>query len=469
MTLHPTPLRDFVGSFYRPRWSLSRTKNPKEEREGKDFRIPFSFCDGKDCRHCSDELLLRTIICSRQSKATMRNPLLLFLLLVSTADAATKAFEASPKTAVKGPSYELKSDGPADSAAVEKENRKDLIQYRRPSADAGIRYSSNDWLTNFITTPVSFILRRIRFHLLSNIAVCGLAIYLHDKYGDKIQIPMTGHNLLGSSLGLLLSYRTNSAYGRFWEARGCWTSTKSTCRNLAVMMRHHIAPQSPKSTERVLKLLAAYPGALMFLCLGGAAKLPDYVQKYLPERSQDYMEQPNLPAILILTELQKELHHCKTESRTAKWDLVEAAHLNSASHMVDHLMDKMAGCEKILRTPVPWTYSRHTSRFLTLWLGTLPYALVGTMKPWLVVAIVAAASYCMLGIEEIGHLIEQPFLGDPLDGEEKLYSALDEDGEASALIRRGRVTLPYDIGIPVCSLAAEIRRQIKQLAEASTH
>ena len=60
-------------------------------------------------------------------------------------------------------------------------------------------------------------------------------------------------------------------------------------------------------------------------------------------------------------------------------------------------------------------------------------------------------------------MIEQPFLGDPLDGAEKLYSTLDEEGEASALIKRGRVTQPYDIGIPVCSLAAQIRKELEQI------
>ena len=41
---------------------------------------------------------------------------------------------------------------------------------------------------------------------------------------------------------------------------------------------------------------------------------------------------------------------------------------------------------------------------------------------------------------------------------EKLWLNLDEDGEVSALIKRGRTTKPYDIGIPVCSLAAQIRQ-----------
>mmetsp|Transcript_102112 Transcript_102112/g.295440 ORF Transcript_102112/g.295440 Transcript_102112/m.295440 type:complete len:415 (+) Transcript_102112:136-1380(+) len=414
----------------------------------------------------------------------MRNSLLFFLLLTSgsAVNAATRAAEASTNVVSKAPSFEVSTpevvpNGDSGQAAAvpvapvaPADKEKDASIYsRRPSADAGIRYNSNDWFVNFITAPVSFTLKRIKNHVLSNVVISLLAIYAHKQFGDQVSIPMTGHSLLGSSLGLLLSYRTNSAYGRFWEARGYWTKTKVTCRNLAILMKYHIGEHSPKATEKFLKLITVYPGALMFLCLGGAAKLPDYTQKYLPDKPLEYLEAPNLPAVLLLIELQKALHEAKQESKSAKYDLVEAAHLNAAAHLIDDLMLNMASCEKILRTPVPWTYSRHTSRFLTIWLGTLPYALVGNMKPWLVVAIVVAASYCMLGIEEIGHLIEQPFLGDPLDGEEKLYSTLDEDGEASALIKRGRVTQPYDIGIPVCSLAAQIRKELKHIIALEDH
>ncbi len=418
----------------------------------------------------------------RNRTSTMRHPLFICLLLSIgfTTEAATRSFEASKaKNGItSGATFELSPVGAENAkeksavvvvAAAEPEEKREGIHWRRPSADAGIRYSSNDWLVNFITAPLSFTLRRIGFHLLTNVAVSFLAIHLYGKYADEVSIPMTGHSLVGSSLGLLLSYRTNSAYGRFWEARGYWTSTKAACRNLALLMKTHVSVHSPKGAEKLLQQLAAFPGTLMFLCLGGAAKLPDYAQKHLPIRSDGYMDDASLPAILLLVELQKTLHECKVESKSSKYDLVEAAHLTAGAHLLDKLMENVANCEKILRTPVPWTYSRHTSRFLTLWLGTLPYALVGNMKPWLVLAVIIALSYCMLGIEEIAHMIEQPFLGDPLDGDEKIWSNLDEDGEASALIKRGRVTQPYDIGIPVCSLAAQIRQDVQALIALKLH
>lgn len=326
--------------------------------------------------------------------------------------------------------------------------------------DAGLRYSSNDWLINLLLTPTSYILRRVRFHLLTNLIGCIGIIFLHERY-PQIKIPMTGHSLVASSLGLLLSYRTNSAYARFWEARGLWSETKATCRNLAMMMKTHIGPSSPKSTEKFMKLLAAYPMSLMHLCLGGAARLPEYASELLPKTDMNYQEYPAWPSMLLATEMQKTLHEAEKESKTAKWNLIESAHHSAAAHMIDSLMTKMSKCEKILRTPVPWSYSRHTSRFLSLWIGTLPLALVGTVNNWLVFLITLFTGYSMLGIEEIGHLIEQPFMGDRIDGEDSLFVALDDKGVASEIITRGRKTQPYDIGIPVCALAMQIRKEVQ--------
>jgi putative membrane protein len=353
---------------------------------------------------------------------------------------------------------------PEPAAAVETPKVK--VFTRRPSVDTGLRYSSNDWLKVALSTPTSFILRRIRFHLLFNVAVALAVVHFYPHY-PMLSIPMVGHTLLGSSLGLLLSYRTNSAYARFWEARGYWTKAKATCRNLAINVRAHIEPHSPKSSAHFLELLAAFPSALMHLSLGGAARLPDHVQKLIPEPKDpdQFHDAPSLPAIYLCRQLHNTIHQATVESPSSNTDLVEAAHLTAVSHLIDVLLDCMSSCEKILRTPVPWTYSRHTSRFLTLWMGSLPFALVGTLNPVLTIAVVAAASYCMLGIEEIGHLIEQPFLGDPLEGDDlQVWSIVDDDGEAAELVKRGRKTQPYDIGIPVCSLARQIRNEVKLIA-----
>jgi predicted membrane chloride channel (bestrophin family) len=90
---------------------------------------------------------------------------------------------------------------------------------------------------------------------------------------------------------------------------------------------------------------------------------------------------------------------------------VHAAHLETdAAHLIGELLTAVGGCERIRRTPVPFMYSRHTSRSLTMWCGTLPLVLVETLG-MAAVPVMAVLCWCVFGIEEIGHLIEQPFYG----------------------------------------------------------
>ena len=77
------------------------------------------------------------------------------------------------------------------------------------------------------------------------------------------------------------------------------------------------------------------------------------------------------------------------------------------------LNDAMGACERLLRTPIPQSYTRHTSRFLTLWCNLLPLALwpaLGLGTPLATVFI----GFALLGIEDIGVQIEEPFCVLPL-------------------------------------------------------
>ena len=82
----------------------------------------------------------------------------------------------------------------------------------------GERYSSQDWLTNVLSLPRSLTLRRISSHLIANLLITAIVLLLRVK-GTRIAISALPHQLMGSFLGLLLVFRTNAAYARFWEAR----------------------------------------------------------------------------------------------------------------------------------------------------------------------------------------------------------------------------------------------------------
>lgn len=71
------------------------------------------------------------------------------------------------------------------------------------------------------------------------------------------------------------------------------------------------------------------------------------------------------------------------------------------------LGDSVAVCEKLLRYPIPLAYTRHTSRFMGLWLMAMPFAFWETCG-WATIPLTLIIAYLLLGIDEIGVQIEEP-------------------------------------------------------------
>merc|ERR1719331_3603182 len=76
------------------------------------------------------------------------------------------------------------------------------------------------------------------------------------------------------------------------------------------------------------------------------------------------------------------------------------------------LCDDVGACERIFKSPIPLVYTRHTSRFVGAWLALLPLALWGADPSWNHLATVPSAftiAFFLLGVEELGMQIEEPF------------------------------------------------------------
>lgn len=225
----------------------------------------------------------------------------------------------------------------------------------------------------------------------------------------------------------------------------------ATCRSLAVTATTQLKFHSPVAATRLLELLIAFPEALSYTCLSGDIPLTPRLQRIVPPRML------NDPATALCLMMQHQLLLAAQESPDSGINIVEARyHMESSIH-IQKLVDTITRCETIVRTPVPWSYSRHTSRFLTLWSGTLPLALVPIFG-WLTLPVTTIICWCLLGIEEIGHLIEQPFVSDNI---------VASNGYLSPADRQELKAKAYDVGIPVEQLAYGISGQVIEIAHAS--
>eukprot|EP00291_Cryptomonas_curvata_P027389 CAMPEP_0172207644 /NCGR_PEP_ID=MMETSP1050-20130122/33963_1 /TAXON_ID=233186 /ORGANISM="Cryptomonas curvata, Strain CCAP979/52" /LENGTH=462 /DNA_ID=CAMNT_0012887011 /DNA_START=234 /DNA_END=1619 /DNA_ORIENTATION=+ len=301
------------------------------------------------------------------------------------------------------------------------------------------RYSSRDWLLNLATTSTALEFKRVSSFLFANTLFATLVWAACLVFPKTLKTLTCGigpqpHLLIAGALGLLLIFRTNTAYDRFWEGRRLWAFLIGRVRELARLGHGSLRGLD---REHFLQLVAAFPPILLQHLQSGwkgwakeenielrrqaDRELVDLVPKedlavLLPSNNRPFLLVKMLGNIIAKAYTDPErVREQRFEGRTEGGPL-DAAVLQSslctdrlqAETMLMGMVEAIGGCERIVQTSVPVSYSRHTSRFLSVWCFTLPLALVDMLQ-WRMIPLVFIASWALSIIDEVGHLIEDPF------------------------------------------------------------
>jgi putative membrane protein len=245
-------------------------------------------------------------------------------------------------------------------------------------------------------------------------AVSAAVCYVHYERGINLSIPATLHAMVGVALGLLLVFRTNASYDRYWEGRKIIGSMVANARDLARQSASYVSELSPENRQRIASYLIAY-----FSC----------VRHYL----RDEREWPDLEGVLTDAELAELSTVRAPPMHIAKWlsdvfheesqqDHLSEERLRLLDSSVSDLIDYWGAADRIVSTPIPFAYAHHIKGFLTIFCFTAPFSLLSTLWWYTPLASVTVA-YALYGIDEIGVEIEEPFGYDYND------LPLDEIGE----------------------------------------
>lgn len=204
-------------------------------------------------------------------------------------------------------------------------------------------------------------------------------------------------------IGLLLVFRTNTAYERFWEGRKLWGGLVNTVRNLARQIWVAIEEKEPQDAQEkiaILRLLVAFAVATK-LHLRSQKVNEELAALMSPERYEKLKEMNNPPleiAFWIGDYLQKQYER----------GCVNSYQLSALYKLLDAMVDILGGCERILRTPMPLAYAIHLKQLLFIYCLLLPFEVVSKLN-WWTGPVVGLVSFMLFGIEEIGLEIENPF------------------------------------------------------------
>jgi ion channel-forming bestrophin family protein len=275
-----------------------------------------------------------------------------------------------------------------------------------------IEYDPHDWRSHLFDIKGS-MLREIRIRVLVPFLWAAAVTGAYEWWQWNVKLtdrhamfPTTMHLLIGTALGLLLVFRTNSSYDRFWEGRRMWGNIINESRNLARLGSVSLAGL-PELRLRLFAWLTVFPVAAMHQLRGTVKELGAACDQVPPIEMSLALGQQNvaLAAARQMTGCLAEAHQ-----RGAISEYVFVA----LDQNVQLLVDYLGACERIHRTPMPFAYMVHVRRVLLIYCYSLPLALVRDFNWWTIPATLFVA-FVLLGIEEIGVEIEDPFGTDDND------------------------------------------------------
>jgi putative membrane protein len=259
----------------------------------------------------------------------------------------------------------------------------------RQSIPAELRQSVRD----LVSSPT---LSRVSMYAIS-VAVYAIIpawFEAHNKLSMLSGVPSDIHAALTLVLGWLLVFRTNTSYGRWWEARTLWGSLVNTMRNLSLKLVNLI--EVPKDDlSRLRKILSAFAPVLKDHLREGA-HLDDV--EVLGELSEVPRHVPSFLVSLIYTRLRE----WKNSGN------IDGQHLIVIDEDLRKLLEIVGGCERIRNTRLARSYRAFARQCVFLYLATLPWGIVHNFG-WWTVPLTAILSYFMLGLETVAEHTEEPF------------------------------------------------------------
>ncbi|WP_404309040.1 bestrophin family protein [Neorhodopirellula lusitana] len=228
---------------------------------------------------------------------------------------------------------------------------------------------------------------------------------------EVYEFPISILGVLGTLIGLLLAFRTNSSYDRWWEARTLWgaivNDSRTWTRQLVTFTSGREEAADSWSAVRQMSLRQAAWCYALSRNLRGQDPLvgmEGLVNSYELERYRDAQNVPNE----ILHRQGLELRELKAQGEIELYEFVEL------ERTLMRLTNSMGGCERIKNTPFPALYSRMVHGLIYGFVIFLPFGLVRVPTPGLIF-ISLALSFGFLLVDHVAIYLQDPFSSRPSD------------------------------------------------------
>lgn len=272
-----------------------------------------------------------------------------------------------------------------------------------------ITYNPKDWFTFIFRLHKSDTIRKLFPMILAMAIYSWLVAYLELEYWDLSKESYVRnltllHNLLGFVLSMLLVFRTNTAYDRWWEGRKLWGGLVNNSRNLAIKIKSFL-PEDKNTLQYFHKTLSLY-----------ASTLAHHLHAEKTRLALDEKDHPELETIDVSKHVpnQVALLMMQRVTRLYKEQKITGDQLIVLNEELRSFTDICGACERIRNTPIPYSYSVFLKKFIFFYIMSLPFGFVFSLG-YYVIPVVAFIFYVLSSLELIAEEIEDPFGKDAND------------------------------------------------------
>lgn len=260
--------------------------------------------------------------------------------------------------------------------------------------------------------PFSYIFGKIKSELiLITVYAIVIAVLYENYHITRISIPIAVPTILGTIISLLLGFRSNQAYDRWWEARHIWGAIVNDSRTLGRQVVSFTSNLYEDDNIHRFRQQIINRQIAWCYALGQSLRKKSPLQgmeKRISRKDLEYVSRyDNIPTALL------DLHARDVKLALDKgW--INTYQQVELDRTLSRLCDSMGKCERIKNTVFPVTYSLYIHFSLLLFIALLPYGVIqyfGMFEVPLVVAI--SASFLL--IEKMAIHLQDPFENKPTD------------------------------------------------------
>jgi putative membrane protein len=240
----------------------------------------------------------------------------------------------------------------------------------------------------------------IRVYALGGVVAVAVYELVFWATGYSIAMPALPMSVVGAALGIFVSFRTNSAYDRWWEGRRLWGQLVNTSRHWASQVDGYVANEADR--RRLIGRQIAYVHALRCALRGQDPWTDAAMASWIDEDQRATLAgQANLGQALLH-------EHMRDLVSLSDAGALDERRLQSLDSSIRSFLDVQGGCERIQKTPLPRGYGFIAEQLITIYAFLFPLAFVADLH-LLAVPVNVLVCTAFILITEAGRVLEDPF------------------------------------------------------------